>query len=376
MLHMAVCLLLIVWGALMPSGPCLAQGIEPPDSITSSPAQIMHQAMGLIKNQALVSSPSPREMRLILRSYVRGLDPYSDYLSPAEYRIFQGQSSKHYAGVGMDIMPLKEGGVICLPIEGGPADLAGVKPGDLLLAVDERTVAGQSHYIVGNWILGPAGSKVMLTLKRDSLRVKLDIRRKRLIRRTVKLSWLPGRAARIQISRFIKGTAQELRNALNQAGGAPYVVLDLQNCPGGDLREMIRTASLFLEPETPLFSLRTRKGNRIIRAMSVTAPFRLPLVIWQNQATASAAEALIMALTLHRRAASLGWTSHGKGSVQKIIPLEDRSALIITSAMIQDPQGWEFHGKGLVADYPLPKCRQSCSELLIRKTKEIMGYVD
>ena len=177
---------------LTPVPFCAAQN----ENTAPSPGgQLMRQALELIGDRALNPAPPAWKARAALRVYVRGLDRYSDYLNPAEYTAFTNQRLQNYAGVGMDIMPDKEGALICFPLEQGPAHQAGVRTRDVLLAVDGRTVNGQSTYVVSGWITGPTGSKVNLTLQRLSQRVVLDIVRADLVRHTVKLSKAPDRPA-------------------------------------------------------------------------------------------------------------------------------------------------------------------------------------
>jgi carboxyl-terminal processing protease len=335
--------------------------------------QLMRQALDLIGARALNPAPPAWKARAALRVYVRGLDRYSDYLNPAEYTAFTNQRLKNYAGVGMDIMPDKEGALICFPLQHGPAHRAGVRSRDILLAVDGRTVNGQSTYVVSGWITGQTGSKVNLTLQRQTQRVVLDIARADLVRHTVKLTQAPDRPALIRISRFKPGTLAELKQALAQCGDSSGLVLDLRGNPGGDFWEMLKVADLFVEPNTPLLQIKSRKGSKSFKAKLPAEVKLKPLAVWQDGATASAAEALTMILTYHKLAASLGWHSFGKGSMQRVHKLPDGSALILTSGLILNPAGKTYHGRGLKPEHPLPPCNEACTRALWQKTLEVFG---
>jgi carboxyl-terminal processing protease len=383
--------LLFILVALSVSGAAWAQaqqpGVQPPPApelVRSTPeappakpaqppaaVQLIQEALRLVGEKSLQPGPALRDARAALRRYVRGLDQYSGYLSPAEYAAHLEQQRKGYAGVGMDILPKADGRIICLPKEGGPAHQAGVRAGDVLLAVDDRLAAGQSHYIVAGWILGPSGTKLNLTLQRQSLRLKLDIERRPLTRSTVELLRLPKQGALLRISSFNKGTAEELYSGMQKAQGAAFLVLDLRQNPGGDFLEAMRAASLFLEPGVPLLQLKGRNGEKILKSGGLYPPSTAWLFIWQDAATASAAEALILALAFNQRALTLGWPSFGKGSMQKVLPLKDGSALILTSALILDPAGKGYQGRGIMPAYPLPPCLNGCYDVLLQKTLQI-----
>ena len=356
------------WGATPAPAYAGQTGSKP---ALASPQFIM-EALELISARSLAPKPPAWKARAALRAYVRGLDRYSDYLSPAEYNAFLDQQKKGYAGVGMDLFPGKEGKLICFPLEGGPAHTLGVRPGDLLLAVDGRTVNGQSPYVVSTWITGQAGSKVNLTLKRASQRMLLDITRKALKRQNVYYKSLSDGGALIRISAFKPGVAREVRQALAKSAGASYLVLDLRGNPGGDFLQMLRTADLFLPADAPVLQIKSRKKNTLFKAKQPAAPAPDRMVVWQDEGTASAAEALSMTLTYHQRAVSLGWRSFGKGTMQRVHKLKDGSALILTSGLIQDPAGRAYHGRGLAPGHALPECSTNCTRLFEEKTREIM----
>ena len=158
-----------------------------------------------------------------------------------------------------------------------------------------------------------------------------------------------------------------------QCGDSPGLVLDLRGNPGGDFWEMLKVADLFVAPNVTMLQIKSRKGSKSFKA-KLPAEVRLkPVAVWQDGATASAAEALTMILTYHRLAISLGWHSFGKGSMQRVHKLPDGSALILTSGLILNPAGKSYHGRGLKPEHPLPPCNDACTRALWQKTLEILG---
>lgn len=317
--------------------------------------QLLSEAVGQIRRHGLnVTTSSKRITDDILRAYAQSFDEYSDYLTAKEFAAFQESTSSDYFGVQMDLEQ-KNGTLLLFPFKDGLAARAGIKAGDQLLAVDGQPVAGKSVYVVGSMIRGEEGSTVQLTLRAGtSVPRSLTLRRYRASYQSV--IWQKGAQGHlIQITRFTKETAEELAAVLRRIDGDNRrVVVDLRGNQGGSLIGGRLCAGYFLKPGTVLFHLRERDG---VRPVVAEQPLLLhnPVTLLQDGATASAAEAFILALTGNQRARSLGSTSYGKGLAQQFLPLSDNSALRLTYAEILAVDKSPYHGRGLTPARPLPK---------------------
>jgi carboxyl-terminal processing protease len=322
--------------------------------LAESEMRHLNEAVQLIRAHSLVPPKSSRGMTDdILRSYTRTLDEYSDYLTSREYAAFLESTSSDYFGVEMDIE--KKGGRIFLfPFKDGIAEKSGIQAGDELIAVNGAPVYGQSIFVVGAQIRGADGMTVQLILRSgQGIPRALTLRRQSTDYVSVR-SKIMAQARYIQITRFAKNTGEQLEKVL-QAGGEDggTLVVDLRRNQGGSLRVARQCADLFLERGAVLFKLRYRDGVREIlaeRPPSTTSR----IVLIQDDSTASAAEAFIVALRGNGRAVSIGRTTYGKGLAQRFLPLADGSALLVTYAEILTPDGAAYHNQGLQPDLVLP----------------------
>ncbi|MDD2465149.1 MAG: S41 family peptidase [Desulfobulbus sp.] len=316
--------------------------------------RLLNEAVAQIRTHALNLPASPRRIGDdILRAYTRSLDPYSDYLTTREYAAFLESTSSDYFGVQMDLQE-KNGMLRLYPFKGGMAEKSGIRAGDELLAVNGAPVYGQSIYVVGSQIRGEEGTSLQLTLRTgQALARSLSLRRSMAHYQSV--LWHPGPGAHlIEITRFTRDTAEQLRRILVQIHGDKLVLLDLRGNQGGSLIDARTCADFFVEQGRVLFRLRDREGERVITAEQ-PALLHNSVVVLQDGATASAAEAFILALRAGRRGTSAGETSYGKGLAQRFLPLADGSALRLTYAEILAPDRSSYHGRGLNPERILPR---------------------
>lgn len=317
--------------------------------------QLIADAVVQIRTHALDIPTTPRRITDdILRAYTRSLDPYSDYLTAREYAAFLESTSSDYFGVQMDLQQ-KNGRLLLFPFKGGLAEKSGIHAGDELLAVDGSPVNWQSIYVVGTKIRGDEGTTVQLTLRTgQALARSLSLRRSRAHYQSV--IHHPGAGTHhIQITRFTRDTAPQLAALLKKIDRDPSpLVLDLRGNQGGSLIDARQCADFFVEQGRVLFYLRDSEGKRAMFAEQPVLTTN-PVLLLQDGATASAAEAFILALRANHRARSAGTTSYGKGLAQRFQPLADGSALRLTYAEILSPDGAPYNGVGLSPDRILPR---------------------
>ncbi len=302
-----------------------------------------------------------------IKGMVSSLDPFSAFLTPKEYRSFIGETEGKFGGVGIEITLDKGRPVVITPLVGTPAYKAGIKPGDVIIAVDGKDTLGKSLIEVVNMIRGPVGTEVELTIMRKGLErpIKLRIRRGIIRIESVKVRKI-GKIGYVKITQFINGTTDTLRRKLLKlkGEGIKALILDLRNNPGGLLSEAIGVADLFLEEGKLIVYTKGRRGD-IHRAYSKNPPLvNLPMVVLINRGTASASEIVTGALQDYGRAKVVGERSFGKASVQNLIPLEDGSALKLTVAYYYTPKGRLIHKKGIEPDVKVKMSLKEVERLL------------
>ncbi len=302
-----------------------------------------------------------------VKGMVSSLDPHSAYLTPEEYKDLQVETKGTFSGVGIEIT-MRDGVLtVVSPIEGTPAYKAGVQPGDRIIKIDSKLTKGMNLMAAVKAIRGPKGSKVVLTMLREGAGKLLDISivREMIPLRSVRYFLLEDGYGYIRLSNFQEDTTEELIKALNalQSQKKPLkgLVLDLRNDPGGLLQEAISVSDQFLS-DGVIVSTKGRLPSQdmVFKATPNLTAGNYPIICLINNGSASASEIVAGALQDHNRAVILGIQSFGKGSVQTIIPLEDKGALRLTTARYYTPSGRAIQAKGIdpdvtVAFEPPPK---------------------
>lgn len=281
-------------------------------------------------------------------------DPYTVYLSPKEIeQLRESLNGGDFGGIGVYIYQLKTGEVVLQPIEGLPAAKAGMKPGEVLEAVDGRPIKGLTLDKVEALIRGPEGSTVSLRthLYKKSGQKTFTITRQVIHVPTVHAKMEDGYDY-IRLSDFGTTSAEEVRRALlaGKAKHAKGYILDLRNNGGGLLDAAVKISSYFI-PRGTIVSTIDRQGNRTEEEALGTAIGGLqPLVVLVNKYTASASEITSGALQDYHLAKLVGTKTFGKGVVQSIYPMPDSGALKITTARYVTPAGRDIQHKGIEPD--------------------------
>lgn len=281
------------------------------------------------------------------QKYFTIIDKYASYFSKNEYEAYLTTLSPHYSGIGMLIyQEKKEKAIKCIPFD-NKLIRKGISIGDSLISIDDETVEGQNFYIISSKIRGPKGSFVKLKIKKTSGNEKsLKIVRTHQEYKTTKVIYENG-IKKIKIVQFTKETPDELLKCIMEFSLREPIVIDLSNNIGGDLFSAIESADLFLPKDTYIVSLKTNFNEESYYALNKDYTNDKKIILIQNHLTASAAEVFIAALTENNRAESIGRKSFGKGVAQKIVPLNDGSAILFTYASLITPNGKKYNNKGL-----------------------------
>lgn len=307
-----------------------------------------------------------------LNRFLQHNDPSAVYLTPAEFAAFQVSQKANYIGVGMEIEKSESGEIVCSPIPGSPAQQAGIERGDRIEVIDGKPVTDQSVYFVASWLMGAGGTSVSIWIaKKGGGRRRVEVVRERIQTHSVTVETASGLTI-VKIHYFDSGTKRQLQSALEGLQPASRLVIDLGDNPGGDLFKSIDAAMLFLEKEALIVSIKSRDTVQPYRSTTAAYYTASPLVIWQNENTASAAEVFIAALTENDRAISIGVKSYGKGTTQEVAELSDGSALIFSSGFLQTPKGKRYHQRGLKPTHALADDDTS-KKAFLKETQRIFG---
>jgi carboxyl-terminal processing protease len=285
-------------------------------------------------------------------------DRYSHYFVPAAERAFQEETSGRYAGVGLSVFEVKKGLRVARVFHRSPAQQAGIRAGEEIIAVNGHSIAGQSSEETTSKIKGPVGTSVSLRVLRpssgDSRLVKVD--RQPITVPVVEhriISTPAGKVGYVRLTSFTEGAHAELRRGVRklERGGAKGIVLDLRENGGGLLQEAVLTSSTFIPKGRRVVETRSRsEGNRTYRTVGGTLP-RLPLVVLIDRGTASAAEILASALADDIGATTVGTRSYGKGVFQQVIDLPNGGALDLTVGRYFTPNGTSLFPQGIHPDH-------------------------
>lgn len=297
-----------------------------------------------------VDEVSPEKMmRSGVEAMLKELDPYTEFIGEGDQQQMEIISQGTYGGVGIDAGFRGDQIVVIAPLEGYPAERAGIRPGDVILFVNEVSVEGMSPEEVQQLTVGDAGTSVSMTMRRAGIEepITFDLVRERIEVKNIEYSGLidnRDRLAYLQLTRFGQRSAEELREKLlgfKNDQGLNGLILDLRNNPGGLLNEAVEIVDKFIEPGVTVVETKGRIENQnSVFVSDEPAVFDdLPIVVLMNRGSASASEVVAGALQDLDRAVVVGQTSFGKGLVQTIRPLSYNTSLKITISQYYTPSG-------------------------------------
>ncbi len=289
---------------------------------------------------------------------------HSRFLNPSGYRQEQNALRGQFIGIGAE-MGLRNGQpVILAPIEGSPAEQAGLKSGDAVLRVNGEDVSHLGLQELINRVRGDAGTSVTLTILHQGSDAPIDVtlNRARIRSRSVTYEILPdSNVADVRLAQFNGGVTNDLKGVLKSLNDAHVagIVLDLRDNPGGILDQAVDVASEFLGDGTVVVVRNADGTERRIQAKGGGSATDVPLTVLINNGTASAAEIVADALEQNHRATLVGQPSFGTGTVLSTFRLKDGSAILLGTAEWLAPDGQGIKGKGVQPDLPVRLSAQS-----------------
>ncbi len=298
-----------------------------------------------------------------INGMLSSLDPHSSYLNAKNFRDMQVQTRGEFGGLGIEVT-MENGFVkVVTPIDDTPAFKAGLKPGDLIVALDKAPVQGMTLNEAVEKMRGRVNSDIVLTIRRAG-RDPFDVT---LTRAVVKIQSVryhsEGDIGYIRITSFNEQTMSGLEKAISKlkdqlGSNLKGYVLDLRNNPGGLLQQSVAVSDAFID-KGEIVSTRARRQDDSQRFNAKPGDLAkgLPLVVLINGGSASASEIVAGALQDHKRAILMGTRSFGKGSVQTIIPLAGHGAIRLTTARYYTPSGRSIQAKGIEPDIVVPQAK-------------------
>ncbi|MBW1714881.1 MAG: S41 family peptidase [Deltaproteobacteria bacterium] len=320
-----------------------------------------------------------------IKGMVETLDPHSSFITAEDYKELMIETKGSFPGVGIVITVKNKVLTVVSPIEGTPAYEAGMKAGDQIIMIGDKSTKDISIREAVKLIRGPKGTKVKLTVRRKGLEKPIDfvITRDVIPIKSVRSFSLPSGLGYIRISNFQSNTGEDLAKALKKMDkdeALKGLILDLRNNPGGLLSQAVKVSDAFLDSGV-IVSIKSRdQREQKSVAHKATESRKYPMIVLVNEGSASASEIVAGALQDNKRALILGTTTFGKGSVQTLFPLSDGSGLRLTTALYYTPSGSSIQASGIEPDIKVafvpPAKKPVAKERSVIRERDLEGHLE
>jgi carboxyl-terminal processing protease len=336
------------------------------------------EVFGRIKNDYVEPVDDRKLLNYAIKGMLSGLDPHSAYLDEDEYRDIRIGTSGEFGGLGIEV-GMEDGFIkVISPIDDTPAERAGVRSGDVIIRLDDKQVKGMSLNDAVKLMRGKPGTKIRLTIVREGVDKPIEITVERAIIKTVSVKhrMLEPGYGYVRLSQFQARTPEDMLTAIGalkrEAGGSLQgLVLDMRDNPGGVLNAAVAVSDAFLQSGTIVYTEGRISDSQLkFKAAPDDVLEGAPVVVLVNAGSASASEIVAGALQDHRRAVIMGQQTFGKGSVQTIVPVNDRTAVKLTTARYFTPNGRSIQAEGIVPDIVLGNLRLTEGEEPAKRLKE------
>lgn len=363
---------LLVIASLALVTPAFAAPPPPPQQQAArwDELRVFVEVMERIKHDYVEEVDDATLIRNAIRGMLQGLDPHSAFLDEEGWGDIETLTTGRYEGLGMEV--LMEDGVlrVIAPIDGGPAQEAGIRPGDVIVSIDGAPVQALDQTEAVRMLRGATGTSVRLQLQRASLATPLDVEVERgeieLV--SVRGELYDDRYMYIRLSMFNDNTGREARElyerlAAESGDGIGGVVLDLRSNPGGVLEAAAEVADMFLDEGLIVRAAgRTPEARYERRAVRGDVADGKPMVVLIDAGSASASEIVAGALQDHERAVVMGEQSFGKGSVQSVLGVRPGQGIKLTTARYYTPSGRSIQAAGITPDIMVAPLQVAAAE--------------
>jgi len=349
--------------------------LEERQSLPLEELQMFADVFNQIRQGYVESVPDSKLFEMAVQGMLSGLDPHSVFLEEKAYDSLQENTQGEFSGLGIEIGQDRGYITIIAPIDGSPAEAAGLEAGDVILKIDGESIRDLPVDRSVDLMRGPTGSEVLLTIGRRGTQDPFDVT---VIRDIIKVPSVRSRELMkgylwLRAAQFQKDTGNEAIAVLQEAlaeGDLKGVVLDLRNNPGGVLGASVDMAGALLDGGLVVYTEgRHPQAAERFEASPGDMLDDLPIVVLINGGSASASEIVAGALQDRRRAIIMGTRSFGKGSVQTILPVTETRAVKLTTALYYTPNGRSIQAEGIVPDIVVERAEVKSVESA-RRTKE------
>lgn len=311
-----------------------------------------------------------------LKGYVKGLDDeYSEYMTAEEWKEYEADALGNYVGIGIYISMDKDDNVVILsPIKGTPAEAVGIKAGDIIIGVNNESVVGKNSSDVSNLVKGEEGTKVKVTVLRDDKTLDFEVERKAIKVYHVESKMLENNIGYIQLMTFDEGCAKELKTKYEELKkkGAKKIILDLRDNTGGLVDEALQIADYIVDRDKKILITVDAGGNKEYDIAKEEPIITEDMIVLVNEYSASASEILLGALKDNGDAKSVGTKTYGKGVIQSVFFLKNKSVLKLTIQEYYTPSENKINKIGIQPDYVVEDNEETEEDEQLQKAIELL----
>ena len=353
-----------------------------------SELKLFAQALNLVQRYYVKHVDTKKLIYGGIKGMLNELDPHTNFLEPDTYKQFESETAGKFSGLGLEIT--EKNGILTVisPIEDTPAFNVGIKPGDKIVEINGESTKGMTLVEVAHKMRGKKGSKIELGIFREGFQKlkQFSIVRDTIKIRSVKMTDLENGYIYIKLTSFVENTSKEMKRHIKKFikknKKISGMVIDLRRNPGGLFEQAIKISDMFLKKGIIVSTMgRNKKQKEVVFAKGSETLPNFPLVVLVDGASASASEIVAGAFQDHNRALILGEPTFGKGTVQTVAKLEDKSGMKMTVALYYTPSGKPIQAEGIIPDV---KVDNLSSEILqkakkgrgrVRREKDIKGHL-
>jgi carboxyl-terminal processing protease len=371
---------------LAPWGSARAEPPAKGGDVPFEDLRVFAEVFGRIKSDYVEPVSDKKLLEQAIRGMLGGLDPHSGYLNEEDYKEIRVGTSGEFGGLGIEV-GMEDGFIkVIAPIDDTPAARAGIRAGDLIIKLDDKPVKGMSLDEAVGLMRGKPGTSITLTIMREGKDKPLAVSMERAVVKVVSVKdrMLEPGYGYVRVSQFQSHTSEDMIKAINglkrkPGGQLKGLVLDLRNNPGGVLNSAVAVSDAFLAGGVIVYTEGRVKDSELkFQAAPDDVLDGAPIVVLVNGGSASASEIVAGALQDHKRAVIMGRQTFGKGSVQTIIPVNEKIALKLTTARYFTPNGHSIQAEGIKPDIELQEVKVAATEAAQSGVKEsdLTGHLE
>jgi carboxyl-terminal processing protease len=343
--------------------------------------KVFSEALSIVRKN-YVDEKTPKDLIYgAIKGMINSLDPHSGFMTPEQYKEMQVDTKGEFGGLGIQI-GIKEGMLtVIAPIDDTPAYRAGIKAGDKIIKINDEFTKDLSLQDAVTRMRGIPSTSVMITILREGWKETKDftIVREIIKIKSVKSKLLEDGIGYLKVSQFQESTASDLSKAIVKLKeeGMSSLILDLRNNPGGLLNSAVEVTSLFVPSNKMVVFIKDKKGEKVeYLSEKSDEDFSQQMIVIVNEGSASASEIVAGALKDWNRAVIIGTQTFGKGSVQSVIPLNDGSALRLTTSIYFTPKGTSIQTTGITPDIEVkPEIQEGEKVRPVIREKDLKGHL-